>query len=136
MSAGYSSTPLARKVGLKRSHVLALLNAPDDWSIPALEPDVEVRRDLRRRPDVVIAFVRSASDLRRCARRLVNAISADGALWVAWTRDWFGTMTVGADAIASAPDDLHQLALAADEESQTSDTASPACIAPTDSATA
>jgi hypothetical protein len=86
MSAGYSGTPLARKLGLKRSHVLALLDAPDDWFIPALEPDIEVRRDLRRRPDVVIAFVRSVSDLHRCARRLVNAVSADGALWVAWPR--------------------------------------------------
>jgi hypothetical protein len=86
VSAGYSATPLVRKLGLKPGYVLALLNAPEAWSIPGLEPDVDVSRNLRCRPDVVIAFARSVSDLRRCAGRLVKAISADGALWVAWPR--------------------------------------------------
>ena len=86
MSTGYSGTPLAKKLGIKHGHEVALLGAPEAWSIPGLEPEVELRRDLRRRPDVVIAFVRSLSDLHRQAHRLVRAIPAEGSLWVAWPR--------------------------------------------------
>jgi hypothetical protein len=86
MPAGYSGTPLAKKLGLKEGHVVALLGPPGDWAIPGLEPGVEIRRDLRRRPDVVIAFVRSLADLRQQAGRLVAAVAADGSLWVAWPR--------------------------------------------------
>ncbi len=86
MSAGYSGTPLAKKLGLKQGFVVVLLGAPRDWAIPEHEPEVEIRRDLRRRPDVVIAFVRSLTDLRQQARRLVAAVDAQGSLWVAWPR--------------------------------------------------
>lgn len=86
MSPGYSETPLAKKLGLKQGCVVALLGAPDDWAIPGLEPGVEVRRDLRRSPDVVIAFVRSPRDLHQQARRLVTTIPAQGSLWMVWPR--------------------------------------------------
>lgn len=86
MSAGYSGTPLAKKLGLKQGHVVALLGAPEAWSIAGLESEVEVRHDLRRRPDIVIAFLRSLSELRQQAPRLLNAIGPDASLWVAWPR--------------------------------------------------
>lgn len=86
MTPGYSGTPLARKLGVGAGDVVALLVAPPGWSIPDLPPDVEVREDLRRRPDVVVAFVRSRADLRRQVRRLVGALTADASLWVAWPR--------------------------------------------------
>lgn len=86
MSTGYWGTPLAKKLGVKQGHVLSLLGAPEAWSISGLEPEVELRRDLRRKSDVVIAFVRSLSDLRRQSRRLVRAVPAERSLWVAWPR--------------------------------------------------
>ncbi len=86
MPAGYSGTPLAKKLGLKPGRVVALLDAPEAWTIPDIEPAVEVRRDLRRRADVVIAFVRSRAEMRRQAPRLVKAITADASLWVVWPR--------------------------------------------------
>ncbi len=93
MSAGYSGTPFANKLGLKQGHVVALLGAPEAWSIPELEPEVEVRRDLRRSPDIVIAFVRSLSELRHQAPRLVKAVAADASLWVAWPRKAAGHLS-------------------------------------------
>jgi len=86
MPAGYSATPLATKLGLKPGHVVTLLDAPEGWSIPDLEPTVEVRRDLRRRADVVIAFIRSLAELHRQAPRLVKALTAEASLWVVWPR--------------------------------------------------
>jgi hypothetical protein len=93
MSAGYSGTPLAKKLGLKKGHVVALLHPPRLWSIPGLDPEVEVRRDFRRSPDVVIAFVRSLSELRKRAPRLVKAVAADASLWVAWPRKAGGQLS-------------------------------------------
>lgn len=86
MPTGYSGTPIAKKLGLKQGHLLALLHAPDGWPIPGLELGVEVRRDLRRRPDIVVAFVRSRSDLRRRARQVVKCVPPEASLWVAWPR--------------------------------------------------
>lgn len=86
MAAGYSGTPLATKLGLKSGHVLALLDAPDGWSVPDLAADVAVRRDLRKAPDVVVAFVRSRRELQQQTRRVVPVLAADAALWVAWPR--------------------------------------------------
>lgn len=86
MTAGYSGTPLARKLGVKPGHVVALVDAPEGWSIPDLDPHVELRRDLRRRPDLVIAFVRSQAELRRRAPRLVTAVAPEASLWVVWPR--------------------------------------------------
>ena len=79
--AGYSQNPLSTKLGVKSGHVVALLRAPDGWSIPA-PPRVETRRDLRKQPDIVLAFVRSLADLRRQRQRLVAALRAEDSLWL------------------------------------------------------
>lgn len=86
MTAGYSGTPLAKKLGIKPGCALALVGAPDGWAIPELDPTVEVRGDLRRWPDVAVVFVRSLAELRRQAPRAVKAVPANGALWIAWPR--------------------------------------------------
>ncbi len=84
--AGYSGTPLAKKLGVKGGHTLVLLGAPAGWSIPDLGADVEIRTDLRKAPDVVLAFVRSRRELARSSPRLVQAMDAHASLWVVWPR--------------------------------------------------
>ncbi|MGH9157454.1 MAG: DUF3052 domain-containing protein [Acidimicrobiales bacterium] len=86
MPAGYSGTPLARKLGVKPDHAVALVDAPEGWSIPGLDPGVTVRPDLRGRPDVVIIFVRSQSALAAGARRVVRTLAPDSSLWLVWPR--------------------------------------------------
>ena len=41
--AGYSGTPLAKKLGIKPEHRLAVLGAPDGFAIDDLPPGVEPR---------------------------------------------------------------------------------------------
>jgi hypothetical protein len=86
MTAGYSGTPLSTKLGLRSGHVVALLGAPPGWSVPGLPPDVVVRSDLRRRADVILAFIRTPAERRVLAARAVKALPAAGSLWVAWPR--------------------------------------------------
>lgn len=86
MAAGYSGTPLAKKLVIKPGHVLVLLDAPEGWEVPELPDGVEVRRDLRKAPDTTIAFVRSQAELARRAPQLLKATRPTAAFWIAWPR--------------------------------------------------
>jgi hypothetical protein len=83
--AGYSSTPLARKLGVKPGARLALDGAPDGWRVPELPPGVETPAE-GEPADVVVAFFREASDLPGRLPRLAGRIFPAGSLWVAWPR--------------------------------------------------
>jgi hypothetical protein len=87
VTAGYSTTPLAKKLGVKSGHRLALVGAPAAWTVDDLPDDVRlVRRRSPTRSDVVVAFFNDAASLRREIEGLSGSIVANGALWVAWPR--------------------------------------------------
>jgi hypothetical protein len=87
MPAGYSGTPLARKLGIKQGHSLALLGAPPGWSINDLPPDVRTTRRRTSTPaDVVVAFFYELAALKQQIADLATRITVNGALWVAWPR--------------------------------------------------
>jgi hypothetical protein len=88
--AGYSGTPLAKKLGLKDGGVFALLDAPPSWAVPDLPAGVTVTRTSRQRTrlaevDVALVFCRAASDVA-AVPVLVESLPARSALWVAWPR--------------------------------------------------
>jgi hypothetical protein len=91
--AGYSGTPLARKLGIRPGDSLALLGAPDGFAIDDLPPGVDVR--LRATPacDVIVSFHTRRSDLTRRFAALVRALVVDGGLWVAWPKRASGVHT-------------------------------------------
>jgi hypothetical protein len=82
--AGYSGTPLAKKLGIKPGHRLALLRAPDRWAVPDL-PD-GVTEGAPEGADVVVAFHRDAAELAAGIEALGQAIYPDGMVWIAWPR--------------------------------------------------
>lgn len=92
--AGYSGTPLPKKLGLKPGHGFALVGAPTDWNgqWPAAYgalPDgvaVAMRLPARRRGDVVLAFFTAANALARRFPALAGAIKTDGMVWIAWPK--------------------------------------------------
>lgn len=86
MSAGYSGTPPAKKLGIREGTVLALVGAPDGWAIPDLPAGVTVGRSLRGRFDVAVVFVRSAAQVRRRAGPLARATADEASVWIAWPR--------------------------------------------------
>ena len=86
MPAGYSTTPLAKKLGVKAGQTLALVDAPEAWRIPELDPSVSVRRGLGGSPDLVIAFVRSRAELVDMCPRLLEVLQPEGSFWLAWPR--------------------------------------------------
>ncbi|HEV2755091.1 MAG TPA: DUF3052 domain-containing protein [Actinomycetota bacterium] len=86
MSAGYSGTPLAKKLGIKEGSALALVAAPDGWAVPDLPSGVTVKTSLRGAFDVAVVFVRSAAELRRRAGSVERSTPDGSAVWIAWPR--------------------------------------------------
>jgi hypothetical protein len=85
--AGYSGTPLARKLGIKAAHHVALVRAPTGWTIEDLPAGVRISRNGRQgNADVVVAFFQELSQLRLDVLELAGRIKWEGALWVAWPR--------------------------------------------------
>ena len=83
---GYSGTPLARKIGIKAGHRVALLHAPDAFDIPGLPDGAEFTADGPRGADVTVAFFRDHRTLAEDAPVLVTALADDAMLWIAWPR--------------------------------------------------
>jgi hypothetical protein len=96
-AAGYSETPLLKKLGIRQGMRVGLVAAPravDDMLDP-LPDGVELRRPLRRNEhvDLAIAFATRAGRLARDIHWLVATVPVDGALWVAWPKRASGVGT-------------------------------------------
>jgi hypothetical protein len=95
--AGYSGTPLPKKLGIKPKHRVTLVNAPP-WFPDILHPlpeGVAVFTDLRGRGpfDVILFFVDDLASLRAKFARIAKRLSRAGGLWVAWPKQASGVPT-------------------------------------------
>ncbi len=88
--AGYSGTPLARKLGIKRGHAVTLLQAPPGFAGTLGElPDgvmVSDRLPAGTPADVILFFVTWRAELAADIGALRHQLPAAGSLWVAWPK--------------------------------------------------
>ena len=87
--AGYSGTPLPRKLGIKPGHRVALLRAPDGFEPDVLGelPDgVAVRRSAHGPVDVIVSFHTHRADFERRLATLRAMMEPDAGLWIAWPK--------------------------------------------------
>jgi hypothetical protein len=86
--AGYSGTPLVKKLGIAEQHRLVVAGAPEGFvaTLVPLPAGVEVRSTLRGPADVVVAFVMRRAELEKKLDAWRAAVFPDGALWVAWPK--------------------------------------------------
>jgi hypothetical protein len=94
--AGYSGTPLAKKLGIKEGHRVALLGAPRGFerTLAGLPAGVGFARKIGRTPfDVIVAFFKTGSDLRKRFSALAVALDEAGGLWIAWPKKSSGVPT-------------------------------------------
>jgi hypothetical protein len=94
-SAGYSGTPLPRKLGIKPEARVALVGAPEGFgeTLGELPSGVSVRRSARGPVDVLVAFFTQRRELERRLPGLVRALDPDGGLWIAWPKRASGVTT-------------------------------------------
>ncbi|TFG71804.1 MAG: DUF3052 family protein [Solirubrobacterales bacterium] len=93
--AGYSGTPLPKKLGIKEGSVVAFPSAPPDFAVTlgALPDAVVVKAAARAPLDVIVVFVRREAELRRRIEALGRAIHPAGGLWIAWPKRASGVPT-------------------------------------------
>jgi hypothetical protein len=86
--AGYSGTPLARKLGIKAGTVLHPVNAPADYAalLDPLPDQVTVAASVAREIDLVHLFTRKRSDLIELLNTYKSKIKQNGAIWVSWPK--------------------------------------------------
>jgi len=87
-SAGYSATPLVRKLGIRPGARLAVFGAPADFdsTLGELPADVRVLQQTRAPLDVIVAFFTARAELEQRLPRLRTALAFDGGLWIAWPK--------------------------------------------------
>lgn len=87
-SAGYSGTPLPKKLGITEGVRFAVRNAPDGFAetLGELPPQAEWRRQVRAGLDVVVAFHTRRTALVRDWPALTSAVAPNGTVWIAWPK--------------------------------------------------
>ena len=88
-AAGYSGTPLPKKLGIKPGHRVLVLSAPEQFESATLRelPDgVRVARRLSGKADVIVSFHTERADLARRLPKLRDAMEPAAGLWIAWPK--------------------------------------------------
>ena len=90
--AGYSGTPLPKKLGIKEGHRVALIRPPNGFekTLGDLPENAALQVGLgsaNSRPlDVIIVFVTRRSELERQLASMRRRMAQAGSLWVAWPK--------------------------------------------------
>jgi hypothetical protein len=92
--AGYSGTPLVKKLGIKSGFGGAFVNAPANFTRQLdLPPDVSINSRTRAPLDFVLLFVKSEKDLTAKFLRYSMKLKPEGMIWVAWPKKSSGVAT-------------------------------------------
>ena len=92
--AGYSGTPLAKKLGIKPGGRVAVVSAPNGFTEALrLPPRSQLRTQARGRVDVVVFFVTRGAELARRFPSMQRCLEEHGGLWIAWPKRASGVPT-------------------------------------------
>ena len=93
--AGYSGTPLVKKLGIKPGHRVAFIAAPRNYvaTLGKLPPEVSVSRAPNGTLDFIQLFVRNRSELESELPRAQGVLAQDGMLWISWPKQASGIRT-------------------------------------------
>ena len=88
MSAGYSATPLVRKLGLAPGMRVHYAGAPEQFAdlVGDLPADVRVLKRPAADLDLAMLFVTERAALARGLQRLQPKLHPAGMIWVAWPK--------------------------------------------------
>ena len=94
-SAGYSGTPLPKKLGIKEGHRIAVIGAPGELALGVLPIGTHLQRNLAGKAlfDVVVAFVTRRADLVTRISLCRPRMQQNAGLWIAWPKRASGMAT-------------------------------------------
>ena len=93
--AGYSSTPLAKKLGIKEGSRIGLVNAPKDFEseLGKLPAGAEFVKRITNSLDIILFFVLTDRALARDFSKLAKKLATNGMIWIAWPKKSSGVTT-------------------------------------------
>ena len=87
-AAGYSGTPLPKKLGLKEGGAMVLLSAPagiENIMVP-LPQGAKLVSKLAGTNDLVVLFCKDVAALKKSLPVVSKKLHADGSLWISWPK--------------------------------------------------
>jgi hypothetical protein len=93
--AGYSGTPLFKKLGIKEGHRVAFPSAPDGVRnlLGELPDGITVKSRASGPLDVIVFFTKRRAELERRLTALRGAMDPAAGLWIAWPKGSSGVET-------------------------------------------
>lgn len=87
-NAGYSGTPLAKKLGIKNGFRIRIVNQPLHYfdlfdDMPA---GIILAKEKKSKKHFIHYFTKEAQDLRRDILPLKNEIVSNGIIWISWPK--------------------------------------------------
>jgi hypothetical protein len=86
--AGYSGTPLLKKLGMKPGSSVFIYQAPTeyfDWLSP-LPEDVVISKTLKGEFDFIHLFVQNLKSFQQTFIKAKKVLKKDGMLWISWPK--------------------------------------------------
>lgn len=97
MTAGYSGTPLSKKLGIKEGARVALVGSPRNFTqtLGELPDNVKSIKTVKSTTqfDVAILFTQSRDELEGRFATLIPGLAIGGGIWVAWPKKTSGVRT-------------------------------------------
>lgn len=86
--AGYSATPLVKKLGIREGSKLFLVDAPKNYLklVAPLPPRVKVITRLAAETDMAHIFSTTKSHLSKTLHTVLPKLKQDGTIWVSWPK--------------------------------------------------
>jgi len=86
MTAGYSGTPLAKKLGIKEGMLVVSVDAPQNYDelLSPLPDGVRISKNARRDADVIHIFTNTRDGLFKTVSEARHLIKQNGSIWVSW----------------------------------------------------
>jgi hypothetical protein len=99
--AGYSGTPLVKKLGIKEGFRVSLVGAPEGFrdELDGLPNGVTFVTSVQAKLDFCLFFTRTRSELTQNFSRLSAKLTPTGMLWIAWPKRASGVATDLSDSV-------------------------------------
>jgi hypothetical protein len=93
--AGYSETPLAKKLGIKAAGRVLLISAPAGFAkaLEGLPDGATVTTRPGREHDVIVLFSKDLKSFIKAFETVRARLHQDGGLWIAWPKKSSGIKT-------------------------------------------
>ncbi len=86
--AGYSGTPLVKKLGIKPDYVIWIINAPQNYFslLGNLPNNIDIKTEAGQNYQFIHFFTKSKLELTTQLPLLKSSLAKDGMLWISWPK--------------------------------------------------